>query len=334
MAQREREVVVITGASGGIGRAAAQRFARRGARLGLLARGATGLEAAEREMLRLGAEAVAVQVDVSDAARVERAATIIEERFGPIDIWVNNAMTTVFGPFSRITPEEYKRVTEVTYLGFVYGTMTALRRMTARNRGTIVQVGSSVSYRGIPLQAAYSGAKHAIQGFTESVRTELMHDRSSVRITMVLLPAVNTPQFLWCKNRWSKKWQPVPPIYQPEVPARAIEYAAYHRRREIMVGASTIKALMADKLVPGFVDWYLARTGFKAQEYDASPEPERRSNLWEPVEGDFGAHGPFDDRSRTCSPQLSFSLMPRWARTALGVSLAAAITMLTRLGRR
>jgi NAD(P)-dependent dehydrogenase (short-subunit alcohol dehydrogenase family) len=237
--QPQTRVVVVTGASAGVGRATAIAFARKGAAVGLLARGADGLDGARRDVEAAGGEALVVPTDVSDPEQVERAATAVEEALGPLDVWVNNAMATVFSPFTKITPEEYKRATEATYLGYVWGTMAALRRMLPRDRGVIVQVGSALAYRAIPLQAPYCGAKHAIQGFTESVRCELLHDRSSVRLTMVQLPALNTPQFDWGRSRMPRKPQPVPPIYQPKVAADAIVWAAGARRREVYVGGST-----------------------------------------------------------------------------------------------
>src|SRR5437867_526432 len=298
------EVVVMTGASAGVGRATVQAFARRGARLGLIARGPDGLEATRAEVERLGGSALVFAVDVADADKVEEAAARVEEEFGPIDIWVNNAMASVFSPVKETTAEEFKRVTEVTYLGVVYGTLAALKRMLPRDRGCIVQVGSALAYRGIPLQSAYCGAKHAIQGFTESLRCELLHDKSNVRITMVQLPAMNTPQFSWVKSRLPCKPQPVPPIYQPEVGAEAILFAAHHDRREMYVGYPTVEAIIGDKIAPGFADRYLARNGFDAQQTTEPVEAGRCDNLWQPVPGDHGAHGSFGDRASSSSPQL------------------------------
>ena len=303
--QREkREIVVITGASAGVGRATVRAFARRGAHIALLARGRDGLEAARDEVEAVGGKALVLPTDVANAAAVDEAAAAVEEQLGPIDIWVNNAMTSVFSPFKEMTAEEYRRVTDVCYLGFVYGTMAALRYMVPRDRGTIVQVGSALAYRAIPLQSAYCGAKHAIQGFTESVRTELMHDQSNVHITMVQMPALNTPQFRWVKSKLPNKAQPVPPIYQPEVAADAIVYAAHSRRREITVGFNNVILLWGNKFLPSFGDWYLARTGFESQQIDEPRDPERPHNLWEPVAGDHGAHGAFDDRAKNSSWQL------------------------------
>jgi short-subunit dehydrogenase len=317
--------IVITGASAGVGRAVVRRFARRSARIGLLARGREGLEAARKEAVAHGGRALAIPTDMADPQQVELAAAKVEEEFGPIDIWINNAMTTVFAPFLDISPEEFRRVTEVSYLGFVNGTRAALKRMLPRDQGAIVQVGSSVSYRGIPLQTAYSGAKHAIQGFSEALREELMHDSSRVRVSVVLLPAINTPQFRWCKMRRPKKWQPVPPIYQPEVAARAVEYAAFHNRREIMVGSATVKTILFDKFFPGFVDWYLAKTGFDSQQYDGASDPDRPDNLWKPVEGDFAARGPFSDRSKGHSLQLTLSMHLGGILTGLGLALGTLL---------
>lgn len=321
----EREVVVVTGASAGVGRATARAFAERGARVGLLARGVEGLEGAARDVERLGGEALAIPTDVADADGVEQAAAAVEDRFGPIDVWVNNAMTSVFSPFKEMTAEEFKRVTEVTYLGYVYGTMSAMRRMLPRDRGAIVQVGSALAYRGIPLQSAYCGAKHAIQGFTESVRTELMHDGSAVKITMVQMPALNTPQFEWVRSRMPNKAQPVPPIYQPEVAAKAIVYAADHpERREYKLGISTLKAIYGNRIAPGYADRYLAEYGYSSQQTDEPREPGGPDNLWAPAPGDWGAHGAFDDRARASSPQF-------WASTHAG-GIALAVGGLALLG--
>jgi NAD(P)-dependent dehydrogenase (short-subunit alcohol dehydrogenase family) len=320
-------VVVVTGASAGVGRATVRAFARQGACLGLLARGRDGLEAARSEVENLGGKALVVPVDVADPEKVEEAAAAVETEFGPIDVWVNNAMVSVFSPALEITPAEYKRVTEVTYLGYVYGTLSALRRMEPRDRGTIIQVGSALAYRGIPLQSAYCGAKHAIQGFTESVRCELMHQQSNVRITMVQMPALNTPQFGWTKNRLPRKPQPVPPIYQPEVAAEAILWAADHYRREWWVGGSTVVAIAGNKIAPGIADWYLARQGYDAQQYDGAADPNRPSNLFEPVPGDHGAHGDFDRESRNRNLQVWLDRHRGWviAGAACGVLLSAAL---------
>ncbi|GIV96115.1 MAG: short-chain dehydrogenase [Herpetosiphonaceae bacterium] len=313
-----RQVVVITGASAGVGRATAQAFARRGAAIGLLARGLDGLEGARRDVEQAGGKALVLPTDVADPGQVETAAAAVEEQFGPIDIWVNNAMVSVFSPVKEMTAEEFRRVTEVTYLGYVYGTLSALRRMLPRNQGTIVQVGSALAYRGIPLQAAYCASKHAIQGFTESLRCELIHDGSNVRVVMVQMPALNTPQFRWVKSRLPCKAQPVPPIFQPEVAADAIVWAANHDdgRREIYVGMSTVRAIIGDKLISEWLDYYLARTGYEAQQTDEPADPNRPHNLWEPVPGDHGARGVFDKRAHSESWQL-------WATTHRGLAALA-----------
>ncbi|MGH9394602.1 MAG: SDR family oxidoreductase, partial [Terriglobales bacterium] len=307
MGRREQNpVVVVTGASAGAGRATVRAFARwpGGVRLGLLARGKEGLAATVREVEAAGSEALAIPTDVAVAAQVEAAAQAIEERFGPPDIWVNDAMTSVFSPVKELLPDEIRRVTEVTYLGTVYGTMAALKRMLARDAGVIIQVGSALAYRGIPLQAAYCGAKHAIQGFTESLRAELLHDHSRVRVTMVQMPALNTPQFGWVKSKLPRKAQPVPPIFQPEVAAEAIVFAARNRRRQMLVGGSTVAAVEGNKLAPGWLDHYLGRTGYEAQQTEEPEDPNRPDNLWQPVEGDRGAHGSFDHRAIAASREL------------------------------
>lgn len=322
-ARTRPEVVVITGASAGVGRATARAFGRQGAHIGLLARGRDGLEAARREIEAAGGTALALPTDVSKADAVEAAAAAVEAQFGPIDVWVNDAMVSVFAPLSATHADEFHRVTEVTYLGFVYGTMAALRRMRPRNRGVIVQVGSALAYRSIPLQAAYCGAKHAIRGFTDSVRCELHHEGSRVRLTMVQLPALNTPQFSWVLSRLPRRPQPVPPIFQPEVAAAAIVFAAHHPRREIYVGLPTVAAIWLNKFVPGLLDRYLGRTGYDAQQYDGAPLPSRHSNLWKPVPGDHGAHGSFDARAHRNNLELLVS-MHRTA-TVLGVGLIGTL---------
>lgn len=326
------EVVVITGASAGVGRATAHAFAKRGAHVGLLARSTEALDAARSEVEALGGRAIAVPTDVADAGKVEEAATAIENEFGPIDAWINNAMTTVFAPLREITPEEFKRATEVTYLGTVYGTMAALRRMLPRNHGAIVQVGSALAYRSIPLQAPYCGAKHAIRGFTDSLRSELIHDNSRIHLTMVQLPAMNTPQFSWCRTRLPRHPQPVPPIYQPEVAAEAIVWAAHHRRREVNVGGSTDKAIWGNKLAPGALDWYLAHFGYDAQQTSEPVEAHRPDNLFEPVPGDFGTHGVFDNRASAKSLQAWGTTHREWIGVAAGIVTSAAILFL--MGRK
>jgi NAD(P)-dependent dehydrogenase (short-subunit alcohol dehydrogenase family) len=309
---QESKVVVITGASAGVGRATVREFARNGWRIGLLARGSAGLESAKAEVEALGGRALIIPADVADHAQVEAAAIAVESNLGPIDIWVNNAMVSVFSPVSEMSPEEFKRVTEVTYLGVVYGTMAALRFMRPRNRGTIVQVGSALAYRSIPLQSAYCGAKHGIRGFTDGLRSELLHDNIDIHLTMVQLPALNTPQFDWVKSRLPGKPQPVPPIFQPEVAARAIYWAAHHRRREVYVGLPTVKAIIANKIIPGYLDRYLAKNGYASQQTDERADPDAPDNLWHSLPGDYGAHGRFDKRARPGSLQLWFTTHRTW----------------------
>ena len=326
-----REVVVITGASSGVGRATVHAFAGRGARIGLIARGQAALEETAAEVRDLGGEALVLPTDVADAQRIEAAATAVEERFGPIDVWVNDAMATIFAPFTEVSAEEYRRATEVTYLGTVYGTMVALRRMKPRDSGTVVQVGSALAYRAIPLQSAYCGAKFAIRGFTDSVRTELMHDKSNVWITMVQLPALNTPQFNWCRTKLPDHPQPVAPIFEPEVAAEAIYWAARHRRREITVGGSAVKAIVGQKVAPSLADRYLARTGYESQQVSGAPVGDRPDNLFEPVPGLAATHGIFERQAQAESSQL-------WATThrrSLALAgAAAALGGLAALARR
>jgi NAD(P)-dependent dehydrogenase (short-subunit alcohol dehydrogenase family) len=319
-AHQHDRVVVVTGASAGVGRATVQAFAREGARIGLIARGRAGLEGARRDVEQLGGKAIVLPLDVADAEAVENAAARIESELGPIDVWVNNAMASVFSPIKKMTADEFKRVTEVTYLGFVYGTLSALKRMLPRDRGAIIQVGSALAYRGIPLQAAYCAAKHAIQGFCDSLRCELIHDQSRICVTMIEMPALNTPQFGWVKSRLPRKAQPVPPIFQPEVAAEAIVFASHHSRREIYVGMPTVEAIVANKIAPGLLDRYLARTGYDSQQYDGSADSDCADNLWGPVDEtkDYGAHGKFDSRAARHSPQL-WTNMHRSAVFALGL---------------
>ena len=317
------ETVVVTGASAGLGRAIAREFGRHGANVGLLARGKEGLEGAKKEVEAVGGKALAQTVDVVDADAIESAATAVEERFGPIDIWINNAMTSVFAPVKEMKPEEYKRVTEVTYLGVVYGTLAALKRMLPRDRGSIVQVGSALAYRSIPLQSAYCGAKHAIVGFTDSLRCELVHDQSNIRLTVVQMPALNTPQFDWVKSRLDHKAQPVPPIFQPEVGARAVFQAAHQNHREIYVGGSTVAAIMGQKIAPGVLDHYLGRTGYKSQQTAEPENPNRPDNLWNPVPGDHGSHGRFDTRARDRSYEAWAETHRPWFFAGLGALLAS-----------
>jgi NAD(P)-dependent dehydrogenase (short-subunit alcohol dehydrogenase family) len=329
-------VVGITGASAGIGRAAAVEFARRGDHVALLARGERGLAGAAADVEAAGGRALTAPTDVSDPDQVEAAMRRIEDELGPPDVWVNVAFTSVFARFEDISPAEFKRATEVSYLGYVYPTMAVLKRMRARGAGTIVQVGSALAYRGIPLQTAYCGAKHAIQGFHEALRCELLHERSPVSVTMVQMPALNTPQFSWVLSRLPDQAQPVPPIYQPEVAARAIAYAADHpRRREYWVGGTTVATLAANALAPGILDRYLARTGFTAQQTGEPRHPDQPVNLWQPADGpdgrDFGSHGAFDDRATSRSPQQWVAHhYPQLAAAALAVGGCVAVG----LGRR
>ncbi|CAN5871610.1 SDR family oxidoreductase [soil metagenome] len=325
------EVVVVTGASAGVGRAVAREFGKHGAKVALLARGEEGLEAAKSEIEAAGGEALPIPTDVADPAQVEAAAERVERELGPIDVWVNDAIAVIFSPFKDIEMEDFKRSTEVCYLGAVYGTKAALKRMLPRDRGTIVQVGSALSYRAIPLQSAYCGAKHAMRGFTDSVRTELLHDGSNVHITMVQLPAVNTPQFNVSKTTLPKHPQPVPPIYQPEVPAQAIYWAAHQRRREVRVGLSSTIVIAGNKLLPGLGDWYLAKTGYDSQQTKQPVDEDRPDNLYEPVPGDHGAHGNFDEESHAESPQL-------WVTEHLGLLALAGgaglLAIAALIGRR
>jgi NAD(P)-dependent dehydrogenase (short-subunit alcohol dehydrogenase family) len=333
MSSTGSQVVVVTGASGGIGRATAVAFGARGARVALLARGERGLRGAAADVEAAGGTALPIEVDTADHGWLEQAADRVERELGPIDVWVNVAFTSVFAPFTKIEPAEFRRVTEVSYLGYVHGTRVALDRMLPRDRGAIVQVGSTLAYRGIPLQSAYCGAKHAIQGFHESLRCELLHDKSNVAVTMVQMPAVNTPQFSWVLSRLPDHAQPVPPIYQPEVAARAVVYAADHpRRREYWVGAPTMATIIANKVAPGLLDRYLAWTGYASQQTGQPRDPDQPANLWEPADGpggrDFGTHGAFDDRSIARSAQL-------WASQHHGLlgALAGGALMMAGLAR-
>jgi NAD(P)-dependent dehydrogenase (short-subunit alcohol dehydrogenase family) len=323
----EGKVVAVTGASAGVGRATVRELARRGAHVGLIARGPERLEAAAAEVRAAGGRACIAPADVADAEQVERAATRIEAELGAIDVWVNVAMTAVLAEVTDTTAEEFKRVTEVTYLGSVHGTQAALRRMMPRDRGVIVQVGSALSRRGIPLQATYCGAKHAIKGFLDSVRAELLHHGSHVRVALVQLPGLNTPQFDWVRTRLRHHPQPVPPIYQPEIAARAIAHAAEHPRREMWVGLPTVYTIVGEKVASGLMDRYLGRTNEQAQQTAQPIDPERRTdNLFAPPPGDPGAHGIFDAQAKTRSPQL-------WLTTHRGV-LAAAVTASLLAARR
>lgn len=306
--QQSKGVVVVTGASAGLGRSIAREFAQSGYDVALLARGEDGLKAARAEVEAIGRRAVYFKVDVADATAVEQAAEETEKLLGPITVWVNNAMNSVFSPVKEMQPEEYKRVTEVTYLGQVYGTLSALKRMLPRDKGVIILVGSALAYRGIPLQSAYCGSKHAIQGFFDSLRAELIHDKSNVRVTMVQLPAMNTTQFKFVKTRLPNKPKPMGKIYQPEVAARAMVYAAENERREVYVGYPTVQAIVGDKLAPELGDWVLAKTGFEGQQTNIPEDPHRPNNLWAPIPGDHGAHGDFDAEATDTSPQLWMSM--------------------------
>jgi NAD(P)-dependent dehydrogenase (short-subunit alcohol dehydrogenase family) len=331
------QTVVVTGASGGVGRAVARAYGQRGDRVALLARGERGLAGAAEDVEQAGGTALTVPLDVSDAAAVEAAADRVEQELGPIDVWINCAFSSVFAPFWEVSAEEYDRATAVSYLGFVNGTRAALRHMMSRDRGVIVQVGSALAYRGIPLQSAYCGAKHAIQGFNESLRCELLHENSNVKNIMVQLPGVNTPQFSWVLTRLSNKAMPVPPIYQPELVARAIQRAADQpRRREYWVGTSTVLTLLANKVAPGLLDRYLARTGFKSQQTDQPRSRWQPANLWQPAddESDYGAHGSFDDQAHSHDPQIWASEHHRTLLAAAGVGAAAVATGVTRRFKR
>jgi NAD(P)-dependent dehydrogenase (short-subunit alcohol dehydrogenase family) len=303
----KREVVVLTGASGGVGRATARKFAAEGARIALIARGRRGLEATAREVEQAGGEPLVLPLDVSQHDQVEAAAASVEDAFGPIDVWINDAMVTVYAEFLDIEPDEFQRSTEVTYLGMVWGTRAALKRMMPRNRGSIVQVCSAMSYRGIPLQSPYCGAKHACKGFTESVLTELRHHKSKVRVSMIQLPGLNTPQFTWGRTKLPKQTMPVPPIYQPEIAADAVYYAAHHKRRQIYVGIPTVMNIIGERTAPWLLDRYLAKNGYQGQMTEHDLDPEGHDNLFDPVDEDRGAHGPFDDQAHSVSPQYELA---------------------------
>ncbi len=317
--------IVITGGSAGVGRAVAYLFASEGARIGLIARGEDRLNVTVSEIVERGGRAMACPADVADAQAVEQAAGLIEDAFGPIDIWINAAMVTVFSPFLEMTPEEFRRVTEVTYLGYVHGTMVALKRMVERNSGTIVQIGSALAYRSIPLQSAYCGAKHAIVGFTDSIRSELLHRGSKVRISVVHLPAVNTPQFDWALNKLSKRPQPLPPIYQPEVVADAVRYVANHPKRELWLGWSAVKAIAGQKVAPWLLDRILAHQAYSGQQSE-EPAQERSNNLYHPVAAEAGAHGRFDDKATAESSEL-------WiVKNASTLTVAASVVVILCVG--
>jgi short-subunit dehydrogenase len=320
------EVVVVTGASAGVGRATVREFAKQGAKIALIARGREGLEGAKRDVEELGGQAITIECDVADPNAVEAAAERIERELGPIDIWVNNAMASVYGPFIRMTLEDFKRITDVTYLGQVYGTKAALKRMIPRDRGTIVQVSSALGFRSIPLQSAYCGAKHAVDGFTESVRTELLHMKSNVHISVVALPGVNTPQFEWTKNIMEHEGQPVGKVYQPEVPARAIVYAAHHKRKQILIGYPTVESFVGERVNSELLDHYIADKAWNGSLTDQPHDPSKPGNLYEPMDRDrdMGAHGRFDSKATDHSMQLWANLNRGWLALA-GAGIAIAI---------
>jgi NAD(P)-dependent dehydrogenase (short-subunit alcohol dehydrogenase family) len=321
---RQGEVVVITGASGGVGRAAARRFAADGARIGLLARGRKGLAATAREVEAAGGQALVLPVDVAMYDQVEAAASSVEDAFGQIDVWVNDAMVTLYAEFLDIEPDEFRRATEVSYLGMVWGTRVALKRMVPRDRGSLVQVCSAMSYRGIPLQSPYCGAKHACKGFTESVITELLHNKSKVQVSMIQLPGLNTTQFTWGRTKLPKQTMPVPPIYQPEVAADAIHYAAHHKRRQVFVGMPTVMNILGERVAPWLLDRYLAKSGYQSQMTGDDLVPEGHDNLFEPIEEDRGAHGPFDGKAHAISPQYELSKRRGMVFLGLGAAVAGA----------
>jgi NAD(P)-dependent dehydrogenase (short-subunit alcohol dehydrogenase family) len=320
------KVVVVTGASSGVGRACVRAFAREGARVALIARNRDALTAACQEVRDLGSEGLMLPLDVSDASAVDEAADSVAQHFGGIDVWVNCAMVTVFAPIADMTADEYRRVTEVTYLGYVYGTLAALRHMRPGDSGSIIQIGSALTFRSIPLQSAYCAAKAAIRGFTDSLRTELLHDGSSIRVSMLHLPAVNTPQFVVQRNKLLRQAQPVPPIYTPQLIADAVVWAANHAPRDMVIGGSTLQALIGEKLAPGLLDRYLAMTGYESQQSDEPNDPDRPNNLYEPVPGDHGANGPYSSLAKSRSGQLWLRMHPRVL--LIGASLATGVAFL------
>lgn len=323
------ETVAITGASGGVGRATARAFAERGANIGLMARGRGALDQARREVQDLGGHAIPVPTDVAEAEEVDAAADKIEEEFGPIDVWINCAMVTVMSPIHEMEPEEYERVTEVNYLGYVHGTMAALERMRPRDEGSLVQVGSALGFRAIPLQSAYCATKHAVVGFTESLRTELMHEDSDIQVSMVHLPAMNTPQFEWSRNKMPYKPRPLGSIFQPEVAADAIVWAAHHDRRDLAVGASTVQTIRGNQIAPGLIDRYLARKGYAGQLTDEPVDPNQPDNLWEPAPGDYGARGRYDAEAKGRSRQLEVNKHRGLIAAGIAVAAGVAVAMMT-----
>lgn len=329
MSELANKIVVVTGASAGVGRATAVEFARQGATVALLARGKAGLEGARAEVEAAGGKAWVQTLDVADADAVDAAAERIEAELGPIDIWVNNAMVTVLSPIRQMTAEEFRRVTEVTYLGTVHGTLAALRHMRPRNRGVIVQVGSALAYRAIPLQSAYCAAKFACRGFTDSLRVELQHDDSAVHVTSVHLAAFNTPQFDWARNRMPRRPQPVPPVFQPELAARAIVWASQQKRREVNVGFPAVKTIWGNKFAPQVADWVLEEDGYSGQQDEQLSAGDRPDNLFEPVDRDMGSHGRFDNEARTHSWQL-WATMHRKGLMAAALLAPAALLLLRR----
>jgi short-subunit dehydrogenase len=297
-------VVVVTGASGGVGRATVRLLAERGAKIALLARGRDGLEGAKQDVDSRGGRGLVLPTDVSQFEQVQAAAQATEKEFGPIDLWINNAMVSMYSPFIEMTPEEFRHIVDVTFLGNMHGTHCAMKRMMPRDRGVIIQVGSALAFRSIPLQSAYCASKHAIQGFTESVRSELIHQKSNVRVSVVNMPALNTTQFVWTKNKMPHKARPTGTIFQPEVAAEAILFAAEHDRREIMVGYTTVEATLGEKVIPGMLDHYLAKAAWNGAMLPEPADPNQPDNFWKPLSGDHGAHGPFDDKARDFSAQL------------------------------
>lgn len=324
------KIVVITGAGAGVGRATMAEFAKNGCDVALLSRDPERLEAAATEARAFGVRALPIPTDVADAAAVEGAADRVEKELGPIDVWVNVAMATVFAPVSRLTPEEVARGTAVTYLGQVHGMMAALKRMRGRNDGSIVNVGSALGYRSVPLQSVYCGAKFAIRGFTDALRSEIIHDKLNISLSMVDLPAVNTPQFDWALNKMGKRPQPVPPIFQPEIPARAIYFAAFHPRRQSWIGFPTVKAIWANRIAPGLIDWYLAKFGYSGQLTEEPTPANAPSNLFEPVPGPYNAHGRFDSRARSHSWEVFTSRHRNAMWTIIGLGAVAGLHQLAK----